>query len=190
MVGRSLTSKVKHQKYTHNPTTSLARRRHVPTTSTWNRWGSHHSTCTSSGTDSPKRRFGGIIRALPANKALSPDGFTACFLQSTRDIIRPDLMHAFDALWRMDTRELHSINEALMILLPKTSEASTIRDYRPISLIHVMGKLVSKVLVNRLATRIDELVHPSQSAFISGHLIQDSYKVVHASSKLLHARHL
>jgi hypothetical protein len=97
-------------------------------------------------------------------------------------------MCAFDALWRLDTQDLFSVNEALMVLLPKTSEAMTIRYYRPISLNHVMGKLVSEVLASRLASRIGDLVHPSQSTFISGRLIQDSFKVVQASSKLLHAR--
>jgi hypothetical protein len=110
----------------------------------------------------------GVISTLPPDKALGPDGFTARFLQSTWDIIRSDLMGTFNALWHMDTRELHSVNEALVVLLPKTSKASIIRDYQPISLIHAMGKMVSKVLANRLATGIGELVHSSQRAFISG----------------------
>jgi hypothetical protein len=31
------------------------------------------------------------------DKAPSPDGFTACFLHLAWDIIRPDIMKAFDA---------------------------------------------------------------------------------------------
>jgi hypothetical protein len=58
----------------------------------------------------------GVISTLPPDKALGPGGFTACFLQSTWDIIRSDLMGTFNALWHMDTRELHSINEALVVL--------------------------------------------------------------------------
>jgi hypothetical protein len=52
------------------------------------------------------------------------------------------------------------VNVALMVLLPKTAEASSIKDYRPISLIHIMGKLFSKVLANILAPKLAELVYP------------------------------
>jgi hypothetical protein len=48
-------------------------------------------------------------------------------------------MMAFDAFWWLDMRILHNVNEAL------------IKDYHPISLIHSIGKLILKVLANRLA---------------------------------------
>jgi hypothetical protein len=63
------------------------------------------------------------------------------FLQVAWHIIRPILMKAFDTLWRLNMCNLHSVNEALMILLPKTPGTAKVKDYRPISLIHVIGKL-------------------------------------------------
>lgn len=39
----------------------------------------------------------GVIKALHPEKLSRPDGFTARFLQITWDIIRLDIMHAFDA---------------------------------------------------------------------------------------------
>jgi hypothetical protein len=44
-----------------------------------------------------------------------------------------------------------------MTLLPKSSEAASISDYRPISLIHIVGKLISKLLANRLVPKWDPL---------------------------------
>jgi hypothetical protein len=70
-------------------------------------------------------------------------------------------MLAFDALWHLDMRDMHCINDALLVLLPKTTKARVVKDYRPISLIHSFGKLMSKVLANQLASRIGEMVHPS-----------------------------
>jgi hypothetical protein len=49
-----------------------------------------------------------------------------------------------------------------------------------------MGKLLSKVLANRLSTRLPRLVHHSQSALIVGHYIQDNFHFVQAAAKLLH----
>jgi hypothetical protein len=54
----------------------------------------------------------------------------------------------------LDTYNFHSIKEALMTLTLKTPEANTIKDFLPISLVHVIGKLFSKVVANRLAPKL------------------------------------
>jgi hypothetical protein len=131
-----------------------------------------------------------VIHSLLPNKALSPDGFTTCFLQMSWETIRADLMMTFDAFWHLDTRKFHTINEAIMVLLPKTQNAKAIKEYRPISLIHVIGKLFSKVLANRLAPQLAELIHATHSAFVKGQYIQDNFCYVQASTRLLHARRL
>jgi hypothetical protein len=130
-----------------------------------------------------------VIRSLLPDKALGPYDFTARFLHAAWQIIRPDLIAVLDAFWRCDTRSFHSLNQALMILLPKSSEVPGIRDFRPIALIQSIGKLVSKILANRLAPRLPMLMHRSQSAFIIGWYIQDNFRFVHSEAKLLHAKH-
>jgi hypothetical protein len=97
-------------------------------------------------------------------------------------------MKVFDALWHMDTRSVHGVNQALLILLPKSPDAASMKDNRPISLIHIMGKLLSKVLINRLAPRLADLVHISQSAFLKGRLIHDNFCFVQSAARLLHVR--
>jgi hypothetical protein len=113
-----------------------------------------------------------------------PNGFSAQFLKAAQPIIRHDLMLAFDSFWRLDTRNLHSVNDVLLTLLPKSADAN----YRPISLIRIVGKLLSKVLANHLAPKLSNLVNINQSTFIKGHFIQDSFQLVQSSAKLLHAR--
>jgi hypothetical protein len=130
----------------------------------------------------------GGLRSLPPDKAPGPDGFTGRFLQVTRPIIRADVMAAFDEFCHLDTRNMHNVNDALLVLLPKSTEAITVKDFCPISLIHVIGKLVSKVLSNNLAPRLSELVRVNQSAFVKGRAIHDSFKMVQLSAKLLHTR--
>ena len=58
-----------------------------------------------------------------------------------------------------------------MVLLRKKAQPTEIRDYRPISLIHSISKLITKCLANRLATKLDALVSRNQSAFIKGRCI-------------------
>jgi hypothetical protein len=90
-------------------------------------------------------------------------------------------MHAFELFWHLDNRNLHTINEAL---LPKKDNAKMLKDYRPISLIHVMGKLLSKVLAKCMAPHLDSLIHHSQSAFIKGRFIEDNFRFVRSSAHL------
>jgi hypothetical protein len=75
-------------------------------------------------------------------------------------------MTVFDAFWYVDAMNFQEVNGTLMVLLPKTQDASAIKDYRLISLMHVIGKLFSKMLANHLATPLQEKVHTSQCAFI------------------------
>jgi hypothetical protein len=96
--------------------------------------------------------------------------------------IRADMMLVFNALWHRDMRNLHDLNEALLILLPKLADTFMVRDYRPITLIHTIGKLISKVLTFRLVLRLHELIQSNQSAFIKGRFIQDNFKMVQCTS--------
>lgn len=75
-----------------------------------------------------------------------------------------------------------------MILLRKKNEAQEIKDYRPISLMHSFGKLVAKCLARRLALALNDLVHPSQSAFIQGRLMHDNFRSVQLTCKTLHRK--
>ena len=77
-------------------------------------------------------------------------------------------------------------NSAFITLLPKTEEANCAKDFRPISLVHSFAKLVTKLLANRLAGRLQQMVSPNQSAFIKGKFIQDNFMLVQqTNSKVL-----
>jgi hypothetical protein len=53
-----------------------------------------------------------------------------------------------------------------------------------------MGKLLSKVHANWMAPHLDTLVHHGQSAFIRGRCIQDNFRFVRSSARLIHAHNL
>jgi hypothetical protein len=56
---------------------------------------------------------------------------------------------------------MHDLNGALMVLLPKSPDATAIKDYRLITLIHLIDKLIAMVLSNRIAPELNMLVHCS-----------------------------
>lgn len=119
--------------------------------------------------------------ALPSDKALGPDGFTGNFYKACWPIIKVDVMATISAIW---SRKLG--NSAYITLLPKKEEATSIRDFRPISLVHSFAKLTTKILANRLASRLDQMVSPNRSAFIKGRFIQDNFMLVQQTARFLH----
>ena len=66
-----------------------------------------------------------------------------------------------------------SVNASIITLIPKKSFALNIKDFRPISLVGSMYKLLSKVLVNRLRAVLDNLISESQNSFVGGRQILD-----------------
>lgn len=67
------------------------------------------------------------------------------------------------------------MNVSYITLLPKKETPLLIQDYRPISLLHSIPKLLSKVLANRVQGTIFNLVDPMQSAFIKGRSISENF---------------
>ena len=51
-----------------------------------------------------------------------------------------------------------ALNSAYITLLPKKEGAEQPKDFRPISLVHSFAKLVTKLLANRLAPRLQQIV--------------------------------
>lgn len=126
------------------------------------------------------------IKKLPSGKSPGPDGFTAEFLRSCWDTIKQDICDVFDKLYSLNGRAFQRLNEALITLIPKKPDASTLFDYRPISLIHLVAKLFAKVLSLRLGPRLGELVSTNQSAFIAGRSVHDNFILVQQTARHLH----
>nr|GEW38227.1 RNA-directed DNA polymerase, eukaryota [Tanacetum cinerariifolium] len=64
-------------------------------------------------------------------------------------------------------------NSSFIALIPKVTDAKFVTDFRPISLIGCVYKVVTKILSNHLATVISDLVSDIQSAFVANRQILD-----------------
>ena len=123
---------------------------------------------------------------MPQNKAPGPDGFTGHFFNSCWQIIRHDVSAAINSLYNLRCQDLNLLNKANIILIPKKEGAEEIHDYRPVSLIHAIAKIIRKLLVLRLAPLINELTSPCQSAFIKKRSIHDNFLYVRNLTRKFH----
>ena len=67
-----------------------------------------------------------------------------------------------------------SLNATFISLIPKKMNVVNIQDFRPISLIVSIYKLLAKVLANRLASVLDGVISESQNSFVGGRKFLDS----------------
>ncbi|KAL9668655.1 hypothetical protein QQ045_006193 [Rhodiola kirilowii] len=76
-------------------------------------------------------------------------------------------------------------NSTLITLIPIQKGAVKVTDFRPISLIGVMAKVVSKAIVNRLQQFLDEVICPEQCAFLKHRLISDNILIAQELSHFI-----
>ncbi|KAL9999607.1 putative RNA-directed DNA polymerase [Helianthus debilis subsp. tardiflorus] len=107
-----------------------------------------------------------------ADKAPGPDGFNFRFIRFFWDLLEKDFVDVLGYFHR-SRRFSAGVGSSFLTLIPKVTNPSTLGEFRPISLIGSVLKVVSKVLVNRLKTVMNNLVSEHQSAFLSRRYILD-----------------
>ena len=65
-------------------------------------------------------------------------------------------------------------NETFICLIPKKSDSLKVTDYRPISLVTGLYKIVAKTLASRLREVMGSTISPHQGAFVKGRQILDA----------------
>ena len=112
---------------------------------------------------------------LPMEKAPGPDGFISLFFRRCWDTISGDLLAAMTQLAEQGDGGARLLNSANIVLIPKKSDAERVNDFRPISIIHSVSKIMSKMMASRIAPLLPDLVSATQSAFIKKRCIHDSF---------------
>ncbi|GJY51080.1 RNA-directed DNA polymerase, eukaryota [Tanacetum coccineum] len=107
-----------------------------------------------------------------SDKAPGPDGFTFGFFKRFWEVIK-EAVFAFVRSFQNRRVIPHGCNSSFIALIPKVNDPRFTSDFRPTSLIRCQYKIIGKLLANRLATVIDSIVSPEQSAFIKGRHILD-----------------
>nr|GEX06005.1 RNA-directed DNA polymerase, eukaryota [Tanacetum cinerariifolium] len=120
------------------------------------------------------------------DKSPGLDGFTFDFYLHFCSIIDTDVHVAVIHFFKHGDIP-GGCNSSFIALIPKISDANMVKDFRPISLISSIYKIIAKILTNRLVTVLGNIVSEVQSAFIAGRQILDGpfilNEVLHWCSK-------
>jgi hypothetical protein len=114
-----------------------------------------------------------VINGMDMDKALSSDGFSLAFYRDCWEVVKGDFMAVF-ADFHSQGKFVKSINSTFISLILKFHEAKEIKDFRPISLMVGVYKIIAKVLANRMRRVMDRIISKPQNTFVKGRQILDS----------------
>jgi len=101
------------------------------------------------------------------DKSPGPDGLNFNFIKQFWEILKPDFIRFMDEFYINGTFPKGS-NASFLALIPKLNDPQSLNDYRPISLIGCVHKIVAKVLAKRLALVLPHLIDERQTTFMKG----------------------
>ncbi|GKA53217.1 RNA-directed DNA polymerase, eukaryota, reverse transcriptase zinc-binding domain protein [Tanacetum coccineum] len=115
------------------------------------------------------------------------DEHDRCFLDSsfTLDEVKEAVLNCCGS--KSPGPDANGCNASFIVLIPKTLGPLDLGDYRPISLIGCMYKVLSKLLASHLSKVIHKLISPNQSALLAGRQMLDgsliANEIINVASK-------
>lgn len=124
--------------------------------------------------------------SLPRNKASGLDGYSSEFFTSCWTVVGGEVSAAVSEFF-VSGKLLTQLNATNLVLIPKIPNAKKMSDFRPISCLNTIYKVIAKLLSERLKSILQEVISHSQSAFMPGRLLSENVllatEIVHGYNK-------
>ncbi|KAL3693100.1 hypothetical protein R1sor_006751 [Riccia sorocarpa] len=115
----------------------------------------------------------GVVFSMKTNKAPGGDGLTIEVVKLCWSFIADDCLRMVHTVWAK-RRLLKSDLQAVIRLIHKGGDRKLLGNWRPISLMKLTYKIVTKLLANRVKIVLPTLVDMQQTGFVMGRRITDN----------------
>ena len=105
-----------------------------------------------------------IKEAIWNSKSPGPDGVTFSFIKKYWGLLEKDVMGAVKH-FHSEGKIPKGCNASFITLIPKSENPQSLEEYRPISLVGCLYKILTKVLSRRIKKVIEKVIDGSQSVF-------------------------
>ena len=121
--------------------------------------------------------LGKCLKMMKNNKSPGPDGICTEFYKCYWNVIKSDLYDVY--IYCFESGELtYSQYLALIVLLYKKGIREDITNWRPISLINIDAKLLSKVFAQRVKLVLPVIIHKDQKGCVHKRLIGQNIRLI------------
>lgn len=112
------------------------------------------------------------VKDMKNNTVPGPNGFSTLFFKEFWGHLEMILLEMLNSLHRGEL-DLARLNYGIIMLIPKVNGPTNIKQFRPICLLNVIYKIITKVLTIKLTMIAGKVVGLSQTAFIPNGNILD-----------------
>ena len=119
------------------------------------------------------------LKNMKNSKSPGNDGFTAEFFKLFWVNLGEYILNSINFAYKHGLLSITQ-TQGIITCLPKPNKARNIlKNWRPISLLNVIYKLMSSAIANRLKTVLNKLINQDQKGFITGRYIGENIRVVY-----------
>lgn len=126
------------------------------------------------------------IRSLQNNKSPGPDGFTTEYYKTFSDLLAPMLRDMYNEAFLVGRLPDTLSTATISLILKKGKDPLSCQNYRPISLLNVDFKILSKILALRLQRVLPSVISLDQTGFMpdrqSSHNTRRLLNILHSPS--------
>ena len=113
------------------------------------------------------------LNKMENNKSPGTDGLTSEFFKHFYNELGPILLKLASLVYKTGTLP-ETMTQSIITLVPKKGDLSVLQNWRPISLLNVDFKIISKALATKLSTVMGHIISPDQTCCIPGRDISDN----------------
>jgi len=128
-----------------------------------------------------------VVKESDGGKSPGPDGFNFAFFKQFWYLIKNEVRIFFDQFHGNEVLS-RCLLSYFVTLIPKVKCPLSIKEFRPISLLGSIYKILAKVLAGRLSKVMNSFISKSQSTFLKGRHLVDGVLIVNEVVELAKLR--
>ena len=129
-----------------------------------------------------------VVSSFSDNKTPGEDGFTKEFYEFFYDLIWRDLLNSYEAAFQNGSLSIFQ-RRRIITLIPKADgDLKELSNWRPISLLNIDYKILTKVLAKRIEKYLPKLINPDQTGFVKGRHIGQNIRLLSDIMEYLDAK--
>lgn len=110
---------------------------------------------------------------IDMSKAPGPDGYGSGFFRASWNIVGEDIIKAVKGFFSTG-KLLKQVNNTVITLVPKIPCPNNVGDFRPIACCNTLYKIIAKIITDRLANVLPDIISSNQGAFVRDRSIMEN----------------